>query len=69
LFVRVKDDFSGWTAEVANWQRQSELTTTGFVELAFVHALLDDVQFSLRHGSFESEKETVIVPSRIIDPI
>jgi hypothetical protein len=55
--------------EKANREASAQLSPGGLIANASFESGTDDMQFSLGHGSFESEKEPIVKESRMVEPI
>jgi hypothetical protein len=69
LLIRVKHNLARRAAQISHRHCLAEFTAPrlGFAPLQ--HAGFEDVQFCLRHRSFEPQQQTIIVVGRIIYPI
>ena len=69
LFVGIEGHLSRGTSYVAGGDIEAEFAPASLVDLALVHALLDDVQLRLAHRAFEAQQHTVIEVRRIANAI
>jgi hypothetical protein len=69
LLVRVDRPLAGEQPDVADRGRTQQLTSSGLVELALIHPLLEDMKLRLAHHPVQAEQEAVVVIRRIIQAV
>ncbi len=69
LLVGVEGDLARRAADIADRQRDRQLTSLGLGQLARQHPLPDQVQLCLAHRSLQAQQQPVVIDPRVVDAV
>ena len=67
LLVGVDGPLARGEADVADRGHAHQRPAAGLVELALIHAFLEDMKLRLAHHAVQAEQEPVVVVGRVVD--
>ncbi len=69
LLVGVDRPLAGGGPDVADRGRAQQLAAAGLVELALIHAFLENMKLRLAHHAVQPQEEAIVVVGRVVDPV